>query len=144
MMSQTMSSEFWKKRLEFSCLNCGKCCCGEPGIVYFSPAEMDALVAHLEQTRGMNRDEILREYFWPYRDSYTARDDFPDGHCVFFDRGCTVYAYRPSQCRDFPFWRCNLASRQDWEEAAQRCPGMNQGKHWSADEIREVADKSRL
>lgn len=135
---------FWKNGLRFSCQRCGRCCCGDPGIVYFNPAEFDRLVEHLNKTRGLTREVIVRDYMRPHLDSYTARDDFPDGHCIFFDNGCTVYEVRPSQCRDFPFWRCNLASKADWDETAQMCPGMNQGKLWSAEEIQAVASKARL
>lgn len=135
---------FFKDGLNFTCQRCGKCCCGEPGIVYFSPEEFDRLCGFLEKTRGIPRRTVEREYMWKYRDSYTARDDFPDGHCIFFDHGCTVYDVRPSQCRDFPFWRCNLVSETAWREAAKKCPGMNQGKHWTFDAICAVADKARL
>lgn len=143
-MKQPTKSCFWEDGLSFSCTQCGQCCCGEPGIVYFSPEEFDRLVAYLEEKRGLTRETIIREYMWRYRDSYTARDDFPDGHCIFFDHGCTVYDVRPSQCRDFPFWRCNLGSKADWDEAAKHCPGMNQGKHWTYDEICAIADKARI
>lgn len=141
---QIMNTDFWKNGLKFSCQKCGRCCCGDPGIVYFSPQEFDRLVEHLKEKQGISREQIIRDYFWPCRDSYTARDDFPDGHCIFFDKGCTIYEYRPSQCRDFPFWRCNLSDKKEWDETAQMCPGMNQGKFWTADEIREIARKSRL
>ena len=137
---------FWKDGLHFECLRCGRCCCGEPGIVYFNPREFDALVSHLEKTQGLTREVIVRDYMRPWRDSYTARDDFPDGHCIFFERGkgCTVYEFRPSQCRDYPFWRCNLESREEWNAEGARCPGINRGKLWSADEIRAVSEKARL
>ena len=135
---------FWKNGLRFSCQRCGRCCCGEPGIVYFNPGEFDRLVEHLQKTRGLSRETIVRDYMRPHLDSYTARDDFPDGHCIFVDNGCTVYEVRPSQCRDFPFWRCNLATKDDWDETAQMCPGMNQGKLWTAEEIRAISSKARL
>ena len=135
---------FWEKGLNFTCQRCGRCCCGEPGIVYFNPREFDALAEHLKETRGISREDLIRDYMKPWKDSYTARDDFPDGHCIFFDHGCTVYTVRPSQCRDFPFWRCNLASKSEWDETAQMCPGMNHGKHWSADEICAIASRARL
>ena len=138
---------FWKDGLNFTCQQCGRCCCGEPGIVYFNPVEFNALVEHLEKTRGLTRETIVRDYMRPHLDSFTARDDFPDGHCIFFEKGkgCTVYAFRPSQCRDFPFWRCNLSSKAEWDEtAAHTCPGMNHGRHWSAEEIWDIASKARL
>ena len=139
-----MTKKFWQDGLDFTCQRCGRCCCGEPGIVYFSPQEFDHLVEYLNKTRNLTREQIIRDYFWPCRDSYTARDDFPDGHCIFFENGCTIYEYRPSQCRDFPFWKCNLASKREWDETAQMCPGMNHGKHWTAEEIQAIAGKARL
>ena len=138
---------FWKDGLKFTCQRCGRCCCGEPGIVYFNPAEFNALVEHLEKMRGLTRETIIRDYMRPHLDSYTARDDFPDGHCIFFEKGqgCTVYDFRPSQCRDFPFWRCNLSSKDEWDETAEHtCPGMNHGRHWTAEEIWDIASKARL
>ena len=135
---------FWSDGLDFSCTRCGKCCCGEPGIVYFNPEEFDRLTDYLKTSRNIDRETIIREYMVPFSDSYTARDDFPDGHCAFFDKGCTVYEVRPSQCRDFPFWRCNLSSLAAWNETAARCPGIGQGKHHSGEEIAEIARKSRI
>lgn len=137
---------FWKEGLNFTCKQCGRCCCGEPGIVYFNPTEFNALVEHLKETRGLTREDIIRDYMWPYRDSYTARDDFDDGRCIFFEKGkgCTVYEFRPSQCRDFPFWRCNLESQDEWDDVGRTCPGVNQGKHWTAEEIKKIASKARL
>lgn len=136
--------QFWEAGLRFSCQQCGRCCCGEPGIVYFSPEEFERLVAFLSKTRQLGRDQIIAEYMKPWRDSYTARDDFEDGHCVFYDHGCTVYDVRPSQCRDFPFWRCQLKNEKAWQDAAKSCPGMNKGRLWSADEICAIAANSRI
>ena len=135
---------FWADGLRFSCQQCGGCCCGAPGIVYFSPQEFDRLVAFLGRTRQLSRDQIIADMMKPWKDSYTARDDFEDGHCIFYDHGCTVYDVRPSQCRDFPFWRCQLRDEQAWQEAARSCPGMNRGRLWSADEICDIAAQSRI
>jgi len=59
----------------------------------------------------------------------------PHGYdCVFLDRTrvpgkalCQVYQARPMQCRTWPFWPENLQSRKAWDQAAQKCPGMNTG-----------------
>lgn len=137
---------YWSDGLRFTCQACGKCCCGEPGIVYFSPEEFDKLATFLEKRDGITRDVLIREYMRPYRDAYTARDDFDEGRCVFFEKGkgCTVYELRPSQCRDFPFWRSILQTPGAWEETAETCPGIGKGKLWTAEEIRAIAIKSRI
>ena len=66
---------FWEDGLRFSCKQCGACCCGEQGIVYFSQAEFERLVDFLGKTRGLTREAIVRDYMRPWEDSYTARDD---------------------------------------------------------------------
>ncbi len=55
--------------------------------------------------------------------------------CVFLDRGQNSRQSRlrrlrrPSkQCRTWPFWPSNLTSRKAWEEAKNKCPGMDKGK----------------
>lgn len=69
----------------------------------------------------------------------------PDGDCTFFEReseagagGCTVYPVRPWQCRTFPFWPENIASRRAWEEVGEECPGLNRGRTYSLEDIRKV------
>ena len=40
---------------------------------------------------------------------------------------CSVYSVRPLQCRTWPFWDGNLASRSNWDAAGKRCHGINHG-----------------
>lgn len=61
--------------------------------------------------------------------------ELPNGNCVFYDQGCKIYPVRPSQCRTFPFWKEVLTNKTNWDRAAQECPGMNEGKHFSEEEI---------
>jgi hypothetical protein len=67
--------------------------------------------------------------------------------CVFLTpsnngcRGCAVYAVRPNQCRTWPFWSFNLHSRQQWEMAAQRCPGINRGRLYTVEEIEQIKNQ---
>lgn len=73
------------------------------------------------------------------------------GHdCVFLDREsqpgkavCSIYAARPLQCRTWPWWPENLASRRSWEAVRKRtpCPGMGQGTVHSVQQIRIVRDE---
>jgi len=64
--------------------------------------------------------------------------EFPGGDCVLWggkDRGCLVYPVRPIQCKTFPFWREHVKSRKAWEALAGYCPGVNEGRLFSAREI---------
>jgi Fe-S-cluster containining protein len=65
--------------------------------------------------------------------------------CVFFvDGACSVYAYRPLQCRSFPFWSPFLSSRRDWDALETMCPGVNIGELHDAAEIRDWLAARRL
>jgi hypothetical protein len=53
-------------------------------------------------------------------------------------KGCAIYDVRPTQCRTWPFWPSNLRSPDDWNRAAQKCPGINKGKLYTFDEIEKI------
>ena len=56
--------------------------------------------------------------------------------CVFWvDGACSVYEFRPLQCRSFPFWAPFLNSREDWESLEHMCPGVNVGERHEATEV---------
>ena len=59
------------------------------------------------------------------------------GRCIYYENGCSIYPVRPLQCRTFPFWPEYLRSPESWDEAARRCPGVNQGRIYSKAEIFE-------
>jgi Fe-S-cluster containining protein len=61
--------------------------------------------------------------------------DSPD--CPFL-RGtlCRVYPVRPTQCRTFPFWAENLASRASWSGLCEFCPGVGAGPRHDLPSIR--------
>lgn len=46
--------------------------------------------------------------------------------CIFYAEGeaCTIYAYRPRQCRVWPYWEVNTESEKMWKRAMKKCPGM--------------------
>ncbi len=68
--------------------------------------------------------------------------------CVFLrrdDQGkamCSIYPVRPHQCRTWPFWRENLTSPRTWQQASQRCPGMNKGTFYPIEKIRIIRDSN--
>jgi Fe-S-cluster containining protein len=53
---------------------------------------------------------------------------------------CGIYPVRPLQCRTWPFWDGNLASAENWNAAAKRCPGMNRGRRFGKAEIEALRD----
>jgi Fe-S-cluster containining protein len=62
----------------------------------------------------------------------------PNGDCVFWADGCTIYPVRPRQCRTYPFWSENLASPESWTEVKKTCHGAGRGKLYRLEEIRSI------
>lgn len=128
----TESTPWYAPGLRFGCTQCGRCCTGSPGVVYFDAPEAEAMA----QETGLSRFDFLQTYArkvfgrWSLKET---RQPNGDHDCVFLRRTedgralCSVYQSRPIQCRTWPFWPSNLASREDWNDAAEHCPGMRGG-----------------
>lgn len=130
---QTTTEEPWyHEGLAFTCTQCGKCCTGAPGYVWVNEEEQIALA----RFRGEPLREFTGLYTRPARGKVTLREK-ENGDCVFYDRdrGCTVYAVRPRQCRTWPFWESNLASPEAWQQTTEICPGSGTGELIPVDEI---------
>jgi Fe-S-cluster containining protein len=119
-------------------MGCGRCCRGEPGAVFFSPEEEARILEAAEfDGRKLEKWEFRRlcvTLKWG-RPSFVER---PNGDCVFYDAEmarCKIYPLRPVQCVLFPFWLSVMESKTDWDREARRCPGMNDGRLYSAEEI---------
>lgn len=133
------SAVWWSDGLHFTCTQCGACCGGVPGTISFTEEELAAMSEKL----GMTVRAFVEEYVWTKyynRPSLKERDDLD---CILLDpetRRCRVYDARPAQCRTFPFWKDVLRSRREWDEYAERCPGMNCGEFFSAEQIVSILE----
>jgi Fe-S-cluster containining protein len=128
-----MGREPWyRDGLRFECTRCGKCCTGEPGYVWVTRAELEAIAGVL----GESVEEVSGLYTRSARGRRTLREK-ANGECVFYERGagCTVYEARPRQCRTWPFWASNLESPEAWELTEGVCPGSGRGELIPAEEI---------
>jgi Fe-S-cluster containining protein len=132
--------------LRFSCTMCGNCCTGPEGYVLLTTLEAEALARRF----GLPVAEFVATYtqMSVHGLSLTERITDAGRDCVFLDREkvpgravCGVYEDRPMQCRTWPFWNSNLASRYAWQRAKRVCPGMDQGQRYTPVEIRIERDK---
>jgi hypothetical protein len=100
-----------------------------------SDEEAERLAARL----GLDEADFRRRYTHLIGGRTSLVERLTDhGHdCVFLDREsvpgravCSVYEDRPLQCRTWPFWPENLATRRSWITAKRRtpCPGMDEGR----------------
>lgn len=132
--------------LRFSCTMCGNCCTGPEGYVMVSDDEAAALAKRF----GLSVDQFLGLYTHVSQHGRSLNERQTDAgrDCVFLDREkvpgkavCGVYEDRPAQCRTWPFWKSNLASRYAWQRAKRVCPGMDGGKRFTPVEIRIARDR---
>lgn len=105
------------------CESCGgRCCTGESGYIWISVEEALLLSEYL----GLKMEELAYRYLISVSGKLSIREkQLDDGYaCIFFDdqnKNCTVYEYRPTQCRTFPFWDYY---KQNIEEAFRECPAL--------------------
>ena len=146
--------------LDFTCTQCGNCCTGGPGYVWISKGEIALLAEHLKITPA----DVVEQYCRKIDGQFSLKERrSPAGlyDCVFLKetkvpgrggsgggdkvvhtvRACAVYPVRPLQCRTWPFWPENLATKQTWNGAAKRCHGMNApGRRFSLTQIHTIRD----
>lgn len=138
--------------LGFSCTQCGNCCTGPPGAVWFDEDEGRAMA----EVVGLDEREFYRQYAhrvgrrWSLNERRHRADDGGTLHdCIFLDRSkaggatCSIYGARPTQCRTWPFWPEMLRSPEAWESSrdATPCPGMGRGQTVPLVRIRVIRDE---
>lgn len=105
------------------CAACeGKCCTGESGFIWLTPAEMEAIAAFLKIEIEDFKSRYLRKI--RYRYSLKERQVGESFECIFFDteaKNCSIYPVRPSQCATFPFWDY---FKNHIDEVVEECPGI--------------------
>ena len=102
----------------FTCTQCGYCCHGET-TVSLDESDQERMVASL----GLSRVEVARRY-WRVNGSVTQMKTV-DGHCIFYDRGCTNYEGRPWRCGQWPLVPALLSERNNYLTISDSCPGIN-------------------
>ena len=139
--------EWYRNGLGFQCTQCGNCCTGPPGAVWFNDQEAVEMAAEL----GMEVDDFMNAWARKLRDGWSLKETLTSHgwDCVFLDREkipgkavCSLYGSRPKQCRTWPFWPENLESPEAWEAARREtpCPGMGQGPLIPIEDIRISRD----
>jgi len=145
-----MSKDPWyADGLTFTCTQCGNCCTGPTGYVWFNDQEAQNMAAAL----NISVREFMRLYTRRLHGKLSLTENRTEhGYdCVFLkrdDKGkalCSVYHARPAQCRSWPFWPENLRSEKSYEAASERCPGMTRGlsghgRLYPLEEIRIIRD----
>lgn len=113
--------------IRFQCTQCGACCRGQPGAYVFVT---DAEIETIRQGLGLPPGQLPMRYLLRTEEGHLSLQLKATGNCVFLDAQgkCSIYAFRPSQCRTYPFWPEIVASEHAWLAEASRCEGIGQGE----------------
>ena len=126
--------------LHFQCVACGNCCSGpDEGVIWISKPEIKLLAEHL----NLSTSELRKKYLKRIGFHISILENPQTKDCIFLknindSKKCSIYNFRPMQCRTWPFWTVNIDSTDDWNRAAMKCPGINKGKFYSFDEIEKI------
>jgi uncharacterized protein len=104
--------------LIFSCRRCGACCQGTT-TVSLNEDDRAGMVLEL----NMPEDEI-RKKFWRITGNEVQMKTI-NGHCIFYNEGCTVHAGRPRLCAQWPLHPSILSDENNFTTIANSCPGIN-------------------
>lgn len=119
----------------FVCVRCNQCCSGQPGYVWLSQKDLEALSNYLH----VSKRTFALEYCRPVNIGIIltlSLKEKKNHDCIFLGRdGCMVYEARPAQCRTYPFWESVLEDEQRWTEEGNACPGIGQGAIVSSETI---------
>ena len=102
----------------FECQQCGYCCQGET-TVSLDKDDQERMIRHL----GMERAEVARKYW--RKTGNTVQMRIVDGHCIFYDNGCTIHAGKPWRCTEWPLHPSILKDQGNFEIIKKSCPGIN-------------------
>ena len=121
-MKKENSLPWYKDGLSFNCTQCGACCTGSPGYVWITDEEIIAMANFLNITL----EEFIKKYTRSIYGRRALLEDRKTFDCVFLkDNTCTLYTYRPTQCKTYPWWPEIVESKESWQEEAKRCEGIN-------------------
>jgi len=132
--------------LNFECQRCGRCCAGpSEGYIWVTKQEIELIADFLKISVGQLRHEYLKRF--GLRTTIIEQPHTRD--CIFLreadgQKRCLIYPVRPSQCRIWPFWPDNLKSPDAWCRAAQKCPGISRGRHYSFEEIEKIRKNKKI
>ncbi len=103
----------------FECTQCGYCCQGET-TVSLNQDDQKRMIEEL----GLGEDAVRAKY-WRVSGN-VVQMKIVDGHCIFYENGCTVHQGRPWRCAQWPLHPSMLSDKNNFKTIRESCPGINQ------------------
>jgi Fe-S-cluster containining protein len=102
----------------FECQQCGYCCQGET-TVSLDANDVKRMVKHLNMT-----EEAVSSKYWRITGDVIQMKTV-NGHCIFYDNGCTIHAGKPWRCTEWPLHPSILSDKMNFATIKESCPGIN-------------------
>jgi Fe-S-cluster containining protein len=104
---------------------CGYCCQGET-TVSLDADDIKRLTAFLNIPYPEVQEKYLRIT------GNVIQMKIKDGHCIFFDQGCTVHPGKPWRCSEWPLHPSLLTDIANFQAIQASCPGITRDLDYDA------------
>jgi uncharacterized protein len=135
------NNPWYSEGVRFKCTGCGKCCTGPKGYIWISREEIEPLAKHLkisfdafiakyakvptksDLANYPNKEALKAKYLIKEVPSQSAKGDYD---CIFLSKegACTIYNFRPKQCKTYPYWPDIMRSKRAWANERRFCEGI--------------------
>ena len=121
----------------FICQQCGYCCQGET-TVSLDESDQQRMIDYL----AMSRAEVTGKYW--RQTGNTIQMITVDGHCIFYDNGCTIHSGKPWRCTQWPLHPSILTDENNFKAIKDSCPGINRELSYEdfCDKLAELLDQT--
>ena len=113
------------------CVNC----CTQSGHIWVTDEDISRIAAYVK----LDRTAFEKRYVC--RGKQCARLTVPrrDSCHFLIQGGCGIHEVKPLQCRAFPYWPENVATRAAWKALRRYCPGIGVGPLVQIGTVRDQA-----
>lgn len=130
----------FKNGIKFKCQGSSNCCVshGQNGFVYLSNKDSKKIAEFL----NINIKIFISNYC-DYTDGYLHLKEInKNGDCRFLkNKRCSIYKYRPTQCKTWPFWSENMNAKEWNNNIINFCPGIGKGNKINFSKIIKIINK---
>mgnify|MGYP005844496745 CR=1 FL=1 len=123
----------------FDCRQCGYCCHGE-STVSLDEHDVARMCDYLKMDYEKVREKYLRVT------GKVIQMKIVDGHCIFYDQGCTIHPGKPWRCSQWPIHPSMLVDEANFSAISSSCPGIKKelGYRRFSEILRQVIAKQKF
>jgi len=122
-----MDKRIYENGIKFQCQGSANCCVsrGSYGFVFLSKKDL----LKLAKCFKVSLIDFKKNYCHITNGFVHLKEIRSNGECIFLkNKKCSIYKYRPTQCRTWPFWPENMNVKKWNTDVVNFCPGIGKGK----------------